>query len=152
MRRRPERVRLLAHPGGENRGISASRNLGIRAARGRYLAFLDADDVWMPDKLERQVAALEGRHEVAMTYGPTERWYWGTGRPSDLGVGTGFAPGTRLEPNEHTDTVMLCQGERAILETRFRYPGVYMFHAHQSEFAELGWMGLFEAVEKRRDT
>jgi FtsP/CotA-like multicopper oxidase with cupredoxin domain len=49
---------------------------------------------------------------------------------------------------ERTDTVMLCQGERAILETRFRYPGRYMFHAHQSEFAELGWMGLFEAVER----
>ena len=41
---------------------------------------------------------------------------------------------------------MLCQGERAILETTFRYPGQFMFHAHQSEFAELGWMGLFEAV------
>ena len=38
---------------------------------------------------------------------------------------------------------MLCQGERAILETTFRYPGDFMFHAHQSEFAELGWMGLF---------
>jgi manganese oxidase len=53
---------------------------------------------------------------------------------------------------ERADTVMLCQGERAILETRFRYPGKFMFHAHQSEFAELGWMGLFEAVEGRRAT
>ena len=53
--------------------------------------------------------------------------------------------GTRLEPQETTDTVMFCQGERAILETRFRYPGRFMFHAHQSEFAELGWMGFFEA-------
>ncbi len=59
--------------------------------------------------------------------------------------------GTRLEPTEHTDTVMLCQGERAVLETVFRYPGDFMFHAHQSEFAELGWMGLFRA-EARRDT
>ena len=58
-----------------------------------------------------------------------------------------FKPGTRLEPNENTDTIMLCQGERAILETRFRYPGLFMFHAHQSEFAELGWMGLFLAKE-----
>jgi FtsP/CotA-like multicopper oxidase with cupredoxin domain len=40
---------------------------------------------------------------------------------------------------------MLCQGERAILETTWRYPGDFMFHAHQSEFAELGWMGLFRA-------
>ncbi len=57
----------------------------------------------------------------------------------------------RSEP-ERTDTVMLCQGERAILETRFRYPGKFMFHAHQSEFAELGWMGMFEAVGARHDT
>jgi FtsP/CotA-like multicopper oxidase with cupredoxin domain len=58
-----------------------------------------------------------------------------------------FRTGTRLETNETTDTIMLCQGERAILETRFRYPGDYMFHAHQSEFAELGWMGFFRAED-----
>jgi FtsP/CotA-like multicopper oxidase with cupredoxin domain len=56
-----------------------------------------------------------------------------------------FRTGTSLTPTEHTDTIMLCQGERAILETTFRYPGDFMFHAHQSEFAELGWMGLFRA-------
>ena len=58
-----------------------------------------------------------------------------------------FRTGTSLTPSEKTDTIMLCQGERAILETTFRYPGDFMFHAHQSEFAELGWMGLFRAVE-----
>jgi FtsP/CotA-like multicopper oxidase with cupredoxin domain len=63
-----------------------------------------------------------------------------------------FRTGTSMTPSESTDTIMLCQGERAILETRFRYPGQFMFHAHQSEFAELGWMGLFEAAEARRDT
>jgi manganese oxidase len=63
-----------------------------------------------------------------------------------------FRTGTSPTASESTDTIMLCQGERAILETRFRYPGQFMFHAHQSEFAELGWMGLFEAVESRRDT
>jgi FtsP/CotA-like multicopper oxidase with cupredoxin domain len=63
-----------------------------------------------------------------------------------------FRTGTSLTPSDRTDTVMLCQGERAILETRFRYPGKFMFHAHQSEFAELGWMGMFEAVEARRET
>ncbi len=63
-----------------------------------------------------------------------------------------FGTGTRPVADMHTDTVMLCQGERAILETRFRYPGKFMFHAHQSEFAELGWMGLFEATGGRRDT
>jgi FtsP/CotA-like multicopper oxidase with cupredoxin domain len=63
-----------------------------------------------------------------------------------------YRTGTTLTPSESTDTIMLCQGERVVLETRFRYPGKFMFHAHQSEFAELGWMGLFEAVGSRRDT
>jgi FtsP/CotA-like multicopper oxidase with cupredoxin domain len=58
-----------------------------------------------------------------------------------------FRTGTSLTPTERTDTVMLCQGERAILETTFRYPGDFMFHAHQSEFAELGWMGFFRAED-----
>ena len=62
-----------------------------------------------------------------------------------------FRTGTR-GITEHTDTLMLCQGERAILETTFRYPGDFMFHAHQSEFAELGWMGLFRAEAGRRAT
>jgi len=63
-----------------------------------------------------------------------------------------YRTGTRTTTTEVTDTVMLCQGERAILETRFRYPGDFMFHAHQSEFAELGWMGLFRAEVSDRET
>ena len=52
----PDQVRYLDHPGHENRGMSASRNLGIRAARGDFIAFLDADDVWLPGKLTEQLA------------------------------------------------------------------------------------------------
>jgi FtsP/CotA-like multicopper oxidase with cupredoxin domain len=63
-----------------------------------------------------------------------------------------YRTGTSTTTSEVTDTLTLCQGERAILETTFRYPGDFMFHAHQSEFAELGWMGLFRAVEAGRDT
>jgi FtsP/CotA-like multicopper oxidase with cupredoxin domain len=63
-----------------------------------------------------------------------------------------YRTGTSLSARDKTDTVMLCQGERAILETTFRYPGEFMFHAHQSEFAELGWMGLFRAEEARSET
>jgi len=58
-----------------------------------------------------------------------------------------YRTGTSLTPSEFTDTVMLCQGERAVVEFSYRYPGKYMFHAHQSEFAELGWMGFFEVGE-----
>jgi FtsP/CotA-like multicopper oxidase with cupredoxin domain len=63
-----------------------------------------------------------------------------------------FRTGTSKTTTEVTDNLMLCQGERAVLETRFRYPGDFMFHAHQSEFAELGWMGLFRAGEAGRET
>ncbi|MSO58510.1 MAG: copper oxidase [Thermoleophilia bacterium] len=45
---------------------------------------------------------------------------------------------------EYTDTVMQCQGQRGVLELRFPQTGKFMFHAHQSEFAELGWMGFFQ--------
>jgi len=55
-----------------------------------------------------------------------------------------FPTGTSLKPNEFTDTVMLGQAQRGILEMRFRFPGQIMFHAHKTEFAELGWMGFFE--------
>jgi FtsP/CotA-like multicopper oxidase with cupredoxin domain len=58
-----------------------------------------------------------------------------------------YPTGTRLEPRDFTDTVVQGQGERGILELRFPYPGKYMFHAHVSEFAELGWMGFFEVED-----
>jgi len=57
-----------------------------------------------------------------------------------------FPTGTRLEPLELTDTIAQAQGQRGILELRFPHLGHFMFHAHKSEFAELGWMGLFEVV------
>ncbi len=58
-----------------------------------------------------------------------------------------FPTGTSLEPAEFTDTIAQVQGQRGILEIRFPNAGPFMFHAHKTEFAELGWMGHFDVGE-----
>jgi len=58
-----------------------------------------------------------------------------------------YPSGTTRSPSEYTDTVIQCQGQRGILEWRFERTGKFMFHAHQSEFTELGWQGFFEVFE-----
>lgn len=62
-----------------------------------------------------------------------------------------YRSGTSLEPDEYTDMVTMSQGERAILEFSYKYPGPYMFHAHKTEFAEKGWVGLFEVNDPAND-
>ena len=66
VRRRFPEVRLLRQA---NRGVSAARNRGIGAARGEWIALLDSDDAWLPEKLERQLAALAGApgHRICHT-------------------------------------------------------------------------------------
>ena len=54
-----------------------------------------------------------------------------------------YKTGTKLIPDEYTDIVTMNQAERGILEFSYKYPGMYMFHAHKTEFAEKGWTGLF---------
>jgi glycosyltransferase involved in cell wall biosynthesis len=59
------RVRLISQA---NQGVSAARNTGIREAQGQYIAFLDADDLWAPTKLEQQVRCLQANSNVGVVY------------------------------------------------------------------------------------
>jgi glycosyltransferase involved in cell wall biosynthesis len=65
-------ARVISRPQG---GPGAARNTGCAAATGDALAFLDVDDVWLPQKLELQVAALRGDPSVDMVFGGVEQFY-----------------------------------------------------------------------------
>lgn len=54
-----------------------------------------------------------------------------------------YPTGTYSVPGAYTDMITLSQGERGIMEFEYTYPGKYLFHAHKTEFAEKGWVGLF---------
>jgi glycosyltransferase involved in cell wall biosynthesis len=79
--RQPDRIHYLEHPGHANRGPSAARNLGVRTARGAYVAFLDSDDVWLPEKLETQVGLLDAHPEAGLLVGASLYW-WSWGGPA----------------------------------------------------------------------
>jgi glycosyltransferase involved in cell wall biosynthesis len=76
-RQLPTRVRVLQHSGGANRGAAESRNLGIRSASADLIAFLDADDVWLPDScVSRSTSCCA-----------TRKSEWSTGLPCTGRVG-----------------------------------------------------------------
>ncbi|MGB5136640.1 MAG: glycosyltransferase family 2 protein [Prochlorococcaceae cyanobacterium] len=82
-RAHPHRVRYFEHANHVNLGMSASRNLALAHARGTYLAFLDADDIWESTKLSAQTAVLQGAPHLGMTYCATKYWYGWTGQEID---------------------------------------------------------------------
>jgi glycosyltransferase involved in cell wall biosynthesis len=70
----PQQIRYLEHDQHQNRGMSATRNLGIRHAKGEYLIFLDSDDVWIPQCLNTLVAIFNHHPEINAAYGNTLYW------------------------------------------------------------------------------
>jgi glycosyltransferase involved in cell wall biosynthesis len=111
----PDRIRYFKHPEHENRGMSASRNLGLADARGEYICFLDADDVFMPDKLSEQVKILSQNPDVFMVYGKTQIWHsWESNSTvSDYFYDLGVRPDSVIRPPE-----LFCQ----LLQNKFQSP------------------------------
>jgi hypothetical protein len=82
---RPDRVRYVDHEDHENRGMSASRNAGVEAARGDYIAYLDGDDRWLPGKLSEHLDLLARHPQARLVYGPLTLWHSWTGDSEDVG-------------------------------------------------------------------
>ena len=144
--RQPERVRYLEHPAHANRGMSASRNLGLAHARGEYIAFLDADDLFLSERLARHVAMLEAHPEVDAVQGTILSWGSWQGAdvaeaPDTSGPRLPFAPGSVLEPPTLLLTLLDTDGATA--------PGICNLTVRRHVLAGLGgfedsFRGLYE--------
>jgi glycosyltransferase involved in cell wall biosynthesis len=151
----PDKVRYLEHENHQNRGMSATRNLGIRNAKGQYIAFLDADDVWLPHKLARQVEIIESQPDVGMVYGRSQYWLSWTGNPED--IQRDYIPDAYLSPQIYHPPTLLTQCyplghatppppsdimlRREIIELlggfEAGYQGIYQLYEDQAFFAKL---------------
>jgi glycosyltransferase involved in cell wall biosynthesis len=90
----PTRIRCFAHPSRKNEGVCATRNLGIAQSRGEFVAFLDADDLWLPEKLEQQVAILRAHSDVGLLYGRSI--YFEEGADKTIEHVPALAPGEKI--------------------------------------------------------
>jgi len=92
------RVRSLLSAAGRNVGMSAARNTGLRAASAEYIALLDCDDAWLPEKREVQLALAEQHREAEVVCGPSLYWRsWSGG--TDTVRALGVPPGTKVPPS-----------------------------------------------------
>lgn len=85
MQAHPHRIRLLTHVGGRTHGVSTTRNLGLTAARGEFVAMLDADDIWLPEHLAEQVPLLRTERRAGALYGRTLHWHSWSANAQDRG-------------------------------------------------------------------
>ena len=97
------RITLLEQPDRRSHGASAARNLGLARARGEFIAFLDADDVWLPENLAEQVRRLQAEPAAGVLVSRTQYWHsWSgdPGPPRDHTPGLRVPPGRLIPPPE----------------------------------------------------
>lgn len=137
--RHPQQIRYLEHPDHGNMGMSASRNLGIAHASGDLVAFLDGDDVWLPQKLAQQVALMAAHPDVAMAYGRTQIWYSWTNRPQDANRDYLKVAGTNLDQRIEPPHLL-----REFLQNEYICPGICSLIVRRSVVDAVGgWEDSF---------
>jgi SAM-dependent methyltransferase len=80
--REPDRIRVLQHPDRANHGVSRTVNRALAQASANYVAFLDADDTWMPERLAHDIAILDANPEVAAVLSNTLYWWLDGDQPA----------------------------------------------------------------------
>lgn len=97
----PGKIVYRHHAGHANKGLSATRNEGIRQSKGDLLAFLDADDTWLPEKLTNQVAIFQEYMGIAMVAEASDYWFsWSDPEKQDIRIPVGVPQDRVFEPAE----------------------------------------------------
>ncbi|MEX1238225.1 MAG: glycosyltransferase family 2 protein [Cyclobacteriaceae bacterium] len=95
----PDRVTYIEHIYHQNKGLSASRNAGIKRSKGAYVAFLDADDVWLPNKLRFQLDIFKEHPEVTVALEASLYWNsWKDNKQEDTLIQVGSSEGVYRAP------------------------------------------------------
>ena len=128
----------------DNAGQAVARNHGAAVATGQFLAFLDADDLWLADKLERQMAALRASPDLVAVFGWAEEFV-------DAGSGPGVRPLRRL-PAQLPSAMLIRRAAFQQLggyDSRWRLAEVADFYSRLQE-SGLAWTTLDHLVYRRR--
>lgn len=97
----PARIFCYQHEGHKNKGAAAGRNLGLKKAKGELVALLDADDVWLPQKLKKQVEIFRQNPQISMVCESTKYWYsWSNSKRKDVVVKVGANTEQVFQPIE----------------------------------------------------
>lgn len=97
----PEKIFYHEHQNHENRGMSASRNHGIKFSKGEFITFLDADDLYLPNKLEEQLKHFEKYPNISCVFGATKLWFsWDPSTTNKDFVQTLIIPSIIYQPYE----------------------------------------------------